>query len=57
VDDILTDANIVTGLDISDSITADDLWLEVEGIVRALMPERTNVRFLPYVESKPRRGP
>ena len=35
-DEIVTDANIVTGLDISDSITLDDLHLEIMGMAEAI---------------------
>jgi hypothetical protein len=35
-DDIVTDANIVTGLDISDSIGQHDMQLEIEGMARAI---------------------
>ncbi len=34
--DIVTDANIVTGLDISDSIAPGDMRLEIEGMARAI---------------------
>jgi hypothetical protein len=34
--DIAADANIVTGLDISDSVTRDDIRLEIEGIAVAI---------------------
>ncbi|MGH6831145.1 MAG: DUF1194 domain-containing protein, partial [Methylocella sp.] len=35
-DQIVTDANIVTGLDVSYSIDADDMRLEIEGLARAI---------------------
>jgi hypothetical protein len=35
-DDIVTDANIVTGLDISDSVDSDNMRLEIEGMARAI---------------------
>lgn len=35
-DEIVTDANIVTGLDISYSIDPDDMRLEIEGMARAI---------------------
>jgi Ca-activated chloride channel homolog len=34
--EIGNDANIVTGLDISDSITPDEIRLEIEGMARAI---------------------
>jgi len=35
-DEVVTDANIVTGLDISDSITREDMRLEIESMAQAI---------------------
>src|SRR5262245_25876741 len=35
-DQVQTDANLITGLDISDSITADERTLQLQGMARAI---------------------
>src|SRR5918999_5790841 len=39
-DQVATDANLVTGLDVSDSIMRHDEWIEVEGMARAIVHPR-----------------
>lgn len=39
-DEIVTDANIVTGLDISNSIDLDDIALELDGVAQAIQDPR-----------------
>jgi hypothetical protein len=46
-DNIVTDANVVTGLDISDSIAPEDMRLEIEGMAQAVR----SAEFLAAIQS------